>query len=283
MLRINLHIHTIASDGALGTEGVIQAAVHEGIDLLSITDHDAIDSTVELSLLSQSSNLPFRVLSGVEIDCTFEGKDIEILGYGFDVESKKMNSFLRSIQEKRKARMEKLLKEIKETLNIADFSFSDVKLSGRVTFMKPHVAQKLVEKKIFKSFDTAIRYVKQIKAAPLAKPTAQKVCDLIAGEGGVAVLAHPWYYFQDRWEELDAMIRGLASLGLAGLEVFYPYYERELSGPSPFEEEKEGEIINNIQQLASREGLIPTAGTDAHGKTLGSFLIDKDFAECLEK
>ena len=283
MPRINLHIHTIASYGALDTEGVIRAAGRESLDVVSITDHDAADSSAELLRLARSRDLPFRVLSGVEIDCTYGGRSIEILGYGFDVDSVKMDRFLRGIQERRRRRMEALLGEVRGRLEGTSLSFSDVEVPGRVTYMRPHVAHELVERNIFESFEESIRYLKGIKSAPLVKPTAEEVCELVTEEGGTAVLAHPWYYHRDGWEDLEAMVRALEGRGLSGLEVFYPYYERELSAPSPLTAADEATIIENLRRIAEKEGLIKTAGTDAHGESLGSFLLEDGLTRWLEK
>ena len=41
-MKIDLHTHTLVSDGAFSPAGLISRAVSRGVDVLAITDHDSI-------------------------------------------------------------------------------------------------------------------------------------------------------------------------------------------------------------------------------------------------
>lgn len=43
MSKANLHTHTLFSDGLLSAEELYKLAKADGIDILSITDHDTIE------------------------------------------------------------------------------------------------------------------------------------------------------------------------------------------------------------------------------------------------
>ena len=85
----------------------------------------------------------------------------------------------------------------------------------------------------------------------------QEVIAKINNSGGIAVLAHPACYWSFN---LDAFIRDLISMGLAGIEVFYHY--RGIRKFMKFHSSKE------ISDIVEKYGLIKTGGSDSHGKKL---------------
>ena len=69
--------------------------------------------------------------------------------------------------------------------------------------------------------------------------------------GGVAVLGHP-VTLNLKAEELDAFIGSLAAQGLAGMECYYSEHSAEQSA--------------EYLAIAKKYGLVPTGGSDYHGK-----------------
>ena len=47
MKKVDLHVHTTASDGIYSPVDIIDLAVREGIAAMAITDHDTIDGLEE--------------------------------------------------------------------------------------------------------------------------------------------------------------------------------------------------------------------------------------------
>lgn len=79
----------------------------------------------------------------------------------------------------------------------------------------------------------------------------------IHNAGGIAVLAHPaccWCVC------MDSFVKKLVSLGLDGLEVYYPYARHR--GVIKFHK------AQTIDKIAEKYNLIKTGGTDLHGKEL---------------
>jgi predicted metal-dependent phosphoesterase TrpH len=86
---------------------------------------------------------------------------------------------------------------------------------------------------------------------------AQQVIQAIQAAGGIAVLAHPCRYRRSP----EDLIPAAAELGIDGVEVYYAYDNPKAWRPCP----KKTPVV---QQLANELGLLPTCGTDTHGKTL---------------
>src|SRR5213082_490019 len=83
---IDLHMHTTYSDGRWPAERLINYLVVEGFDLVSVTDHDSVDTVTSVQQLAVQQNLP--VLAGVEMSTEWKGKGKmgHVLCYGFDPE-----------------------------------------------------------------------------------------------------------------------------------------------------------------------------------------------------
>ena len=87
-MRADLHIHTTASDGTWDPGQVVKAACAAGIKFFAITDHDSVANVAETKRLAENAGL--RFLSGVELNSTKDGHNYHILGYGIDIENKRL-------------------------------------------------------------------------------------------------------------------------------------------------------------------------------------------------
>ena len=84
-----------------------------------------------------------------------------------------------------------------------------------------------------------------------ARLTSEKAIALVRAAGGVAVLAHP-VTLNLKAEELDAFIGSLAAQGLSGMECYYSEHSAEQSA--------------EYLAIAKKYDLVPTGGSDFHGK-----------------
>jgi predicted metal-dependent phosphoesterase TrpH len=67
MLRIDTHVHTLASDGVDDVETILGAAVARGLDAVAITDHERMDAAVAAQAIAIGRGLPIEVIVGEEI------------------------------------------------------------------------------------------------------------------------------------------------------------------------------------------------------------------------
>lgn len=232
--KVDYHIHTTYSDGALKPVEIIKKRKAEDYDIVSITDHDGIDGLPEAMTAGEA--LEITVVPGVEISTvTDDGIKIHLLGYNFDMENEKLLDTLDQLKETRKERNSQLL----EILQSMGYEITQADLGirrGQTYYGKPHFAKALVAKGYFKDtkevFDTVFEKpeIKNIKKYRLNIKDAIK---LINDAGGMAVIAHPGKIKglgtkkDKQWEEnMSALIKELKLAGLKGIECFHPHHDK---------------------------------------------------------
>ena len=92
---IDLHVHTINSDGDFTTEEILKDAEKNGINILSITDHNNINAYDDIKKLSIDKLFTGRIITGTELEFAKDGRIFEVLGYGFDPELIKDSDIIR--------------------------------------------------------------------------------------------------------------------------------------------------------------------------------------------
>ena len=84
--NINLHCHTIFSDGSLSPEQLIIQAKELGIKHIAITDHHSINA-YSYALRSIGHSNTINLWSGIEISCILKNCLVHIIGLGIDINS----------------------------------------------------------------------------------------------------------------------------------------------------------------------------------------------------
>ena len=251
--KIDLHMHTTVSDGTDSPEEIIQRVKAAGIDMFSITDHDAIKGCIVVRSLLKEAGLSF--IPGVEFSCKDENGKYHILGYGYDPQSDAIKEVIDTGHTYRISKLKKRIDFLKKEYG---FSFSDEDLSALYKLDnpgKPHIGNLMVKYGYAPSKEIAIQtYVDKFHAGSEYVRPEQAIKGILAA-GGVPVLAHPSYGRGDELilsSEMELRLRRLISFGLEGVEAFY-------SGFTPKLEEE-------ILSFAEKLGLYVTAGSDYHGK-----------------
>ena len=252
MEKIDLHMHTTISDGTDTPLEIIDAVRSAGMDLFSVTDHDAISAcgTIRQTLADGDP----RFISGIEFSCRDEYGKYHILGYGYDSEA----GAIRSIVERgHNMRIEKTGTRLEKLRNAFGISFSeeDVRwLYANHNPGKPHIA-KLMKKlgyvdSISDAFDKYLNHL----GVPAVYIRPEEAIEAIRESGGIAVLAHPFYGSGDELilgEDMDARLRYLIPFGLQGVEAYYSGFARKLR--------------EEMLAFAEKYDLYVTAGSDYHG------------------
>jgi len=265
--RVDLHVHTTASDGTHSPAEVIELAKKAGLAAIAITDHDTLSGAIEGVKLSRE--MKFEVIGGVELSSDLNGTDVHILGY-LITRYRIIQKVLDELQNLRSTRAERMVRKLNRLgINI---SIEDVLREARGDSIgRPHIAAAMVRRGIVPSTRYAFRYyIGDNGPAYIPKPklTPIQAVELILASGGVPVMAHPGL------TENDHIIEELVKHGLRGLEVFYPMHD-------------EGQIERYLE-MAEREGLIVTGGSDFHGATkpdiqIGSVTVGYESIERLRK
>ncbi len=248
---IDLHMHTTYSDGRWPAEQLINYLVEEGFDLVSITDHDSVDTVASVQQLATQQNLP--VLAGVEMSTEWKGKGKmgHVLCYGFDPEHSHFKEMAdkvvpRQLENTHKI-YDRLLSKVYTFLRQEEILAAN---GGKLPWLTDNsLLQHLMH--IYKASWQALQRI--IREAGFYSSLADmaEIVDAAHRSGAVCLLAHPGrrergFTFYD-----TALLDQLrAEIPLDGLEVYHPSH-------SP-------EIINTYQEYVLKHNLLLSTGSDSH-------------------
>ena len=275
-MKIDLHIHSTASDGELSAEELVDLAIEKKLGVIAITDHEVVDGCLRAMEYAKGKNI--KVVSGIEIGADeeeLEMFDIHIVGLFLDLKNKELLKLSCDMMKSREIQKRKMVEKLREIGY--DISFSEVKKeAGGVNYGRPHVASVLIRKysefsEMRDVFDKLLGYGK-LADVRQKKYDLKKVIDIIHGAGGVAILAHPILY--DGFEEV---VDRFVELGGDGIEVDYFYKnKRDVFGVESFD------MVEIARRIARDKGLIVSGGGDFHRRSdsheIGDFGVsDSEF------
>ena len=251
MGQIDLHVHSIRSDGTMTPKELVDYAVYKGLKAMALTDHDTVDGIDEI--MEYAKDKPIEIIPGIEYSTQYNERDVHIVGLFIDHKAPVFLAYLARFQQSRTDRNHKLCANLRSagidiTYEALLAAFPDAVIT------RAHYAKFLLDKGYVKSRDEAFeRYLGDHTPyfVHREKVTPEEVIDVTRRAGGIPVLAHPTLYGLGS-EQLDLLIRRLKAAGLMGIETYYSTY-------SPSEEKK-------IKALADKYGLLPSGGSDFHGE-----------------
>ncbi len=213
--RIDLHLHSTASDGLLSPRDMVHAAHAAGVTVIALTDHDSVEGLEEARLAARP--LAVEVVAGVELSAHDGERELHILGLHLD-RPEALRERLAGLTQARQDRA----REMVHNLNAAGvrIEFADVlALAGSAALGRPHVARALVAHGWAQDHRDAFeRYLTPGRPGYVAKRrlTVHDAIAMLHEAGGIAVIAHP--ASEDSLERLG----NFARLGLDGIEVAHP-------------------------------------------------------------
>ncbi len=255
-MRIDLHIHSTASDGTLWPSEILTLAQNLNIAAISITDHD----TLEGSKNALSCGIPpsVKFLTGVEIgadppDSFSLSGSLHILGYAVDVRHPDLNQTLSILKDSRENRNPRIL-ELLSGLGI-EITFDELNNPAEDSQPgRPHIARLMVKKGYVPSIDAAFdQYLGHGKPAYVDRFRfgCEDTIRIILDAGGIPVLAHPVLLGIQQIDIFEDFIAVLTEMGMRGIEVYYPEHTPDL--------------MSYYTRIAHRHDLLITGGTDFHG------------------
>jgi hypothetical protein len=245
--KVDLHIHSTASDGRYSPQEIVRKAAALGLEVIALADHDSTDG-IEPALEEARKLNQLQFIPAVEMSTDVPSGEVHILGYFIDYTSGEFTEALERFRSSRERRAQGMVAKLADLgIHISWERVQEIAGSGSVG--RPHIARAMLEKgyisAIKEAFDKYIArdgpaYVEREKMTPV------EAVKLIVRSRGVAVMAHPFTV-----PEPEALIVELEAAGLAGIEAYYNGYASE--------------DIGALVALAKNHGLIVTGGSDYHG------------------
>ena len=247
MSRVDLHIHSTASDGALSPEEVVGESVRRGLSVIALTDHDTVNG-VAPALAAAEAFPGLRVVPGVELSTDVAQGEVHILGYFIDYSDVELLARLERMRNSRRERAQEMIARLGDLGVNIDWSRVQ-EIAGEGSVGRPHLAQAMVEggyvgslKEAFNSYigRGGPAYVERRKLTPAA------AVELILRVRGLPVLAHPLTV-----ADPETLVIELKAAGLIGIEAYYKDYSAA--------------DVGKLLRLAESHQLAVTGGSDYHG------------------
>jgi predicted metal-dependent phosphoesterase TrpH len=245
--RVDLHVHSTASDGKLNPAEVIKEAAEKGLSYIALADHDTVDGIAAAKKAAQ----PFpglTVIPAIEISTDIPQGEVHILGYFIDYNDAELLVKLEEFKNSRLRRAEQMVAKLAKLGMPVEWR-RVLELAGSSTIGRPHIAQAMMEKDYVPSFKDAFdEYLGHGKPAYVEreKMLPAEAVGIIVKAKGLPVLAHPL-----TTEDPEGLVAELKPAGLVGLEAYYNGYTEE--------------EVDSLVALAQKHGLIATGGSDFHG------------------
>ncbi len=185
----DIHTHSQASDGSHSPEDLVMHAKECGLFGLSITDHDT--TAAYANAIPKAKQLGIRLGIGIEFSCVFEGHDVHLLGYDFDLDSPEIQALCQRHKNRRLHRNLAMLEKLRS--HQIDITIDDIKVHGD-SVGRPHIAHVMVEKGYVTSIKEAFnRYLGEGKNCYVRGDTltVDETIEVLHKAGGKAFIAHP--------------------------------------------------------------------------------------------
>jgi len=247
-MKVDLHIHTNASDGRWTPERLVNEVVKTGIRLFSVTDHDTVDNISAVQKLATDAGVLF--IPGVEISATLNGQLFHILGYGIE----QTNPGLQKILTHNTGLMNKnddnsirqLIARGYDIDYAAYLSYQDD--SGRGGWKALNF---LIDTGLCAGMEEFFRVLFKDAPAPYPIfPHPEEIITAIVEAGGTPILAHPGGSV-NRKSSIEEVLLTFLEFGIGGFESFHPEHD-----------EKKTRICLEFSQKNERQ---ITGGSDCHG------------------
>ena len=251
MPNVDLHCHSTASDGLLPAADVARRAFANGVDLLSLTDHDNLGGLAAARAVADEVGM--GLVNGVEISIEWGGLQVHILGLGFAVDDQALNDGLEAIRSGRVVRAQRMAAELEKIGINGAFEGAMRHAENPTLISRAHFARFLVETGVCKDvrsvFDSYLipgrpGYVDH-RWATLADSVGW-----IKGAGGIAAIAHPGRYKFSK-PQMRLLLDEFKGLGGQAIEV--------ISGSHS------AENVAVFGRYAREYGFLASCGSDFHG------------------
>ena len=260
MKRIDLHTHSLCSDGAQTPADVVRTAHAAGLSAIALSDHDCIEGVQEA--MDTGKQLGVEVIPAVELSAQSD-TELHILGYFVDIHNKKLRDTMAYALRVRDERQEETCRKLNEQGFSITMEEARAEAHGNPVLCRAHFAQIMVRKGYAASVQEAFSKYLSVGCYAYSNRqalTGPEAVSLIREAGGIAVAAH-LHLIKLADEPLREYFKNLIPYGLDGVEGYYTDYTPDME--------------QRYRAMAKDLGLVISGGTDYHGANKPHIAIGK--------
>ena len=273
MSKVDLHVHSNCSDGSDSVSELISKIESSGIKIFALTDHDTIEGCSEMKKLVPND---IKFIQGVELTCQADYIKCHILGFGCNIQNKKLNDLIARGKNLRRIKMETRIDYLKNKWNIELTQEELDWLTSRKSVVKTHFANILVKRGLASDNVSAMKKYLDDCKTPNTRFDIKEAIEAIVDSGAIPVWAHPLggegeKHFTE--EEFLSRLELMKTFGIKGLECYYSRYNDD--------------EISMLKRLAKENNLLISGGSDYHGTnkqniTLAKVNVDNKYVDSKE-
>ena len=264
---IDLHMHSkYSDDGEFTPTQLVEMCHQAGIRIMAIADHNSVKAIDEAKEMAKKYDIKY--ISATEIDCTYNGINLHVLGYGIDYHHDDFKALEQNV-------LDQELKCSKEKIALTNKLGFDVdvealdKLTDNGVYTGEMFGEVLLNDQRYldhpllkpyreggsRSDNPYVNFYWDYYAqgkpcyTKIVYPSLKETIDLIKKYGGTVVLAHPGNNLKGNFEVFDEMV----ALGVEGVEAFSNYHSKE--------------TVEYFYNAGKKHHILITCGSDFHGKT----------------
>ena len=195
MERIDLHVHTLASDGSDAPETVVRKAAAAGLRAVAITDHDTFAGLPEALAAGKTHGV--EVVPGVELSTVWGGEEVHLLGYYMDTDNAALRALMTRATDERNARNETMVQRLHDAGYPITMAELHAAFPGQTVLGRPHIAALLVQRGCIPTVSDGMRGLlgrgKRFYV-PRYNVPLEDFARALRAAGGVPVVAHIFKY-----------------------------------------------------------------------------------------
>lgn len=273
MSYVDLHMHSnYSDDGEFSPSKLAELCIKRGIKYFSIADHNSVKGIAEAKRYCDDKDI--TIIPAIELDCTIDGANLHVLGYGIDYRSNVFHEIEENIIAQEQVASKKRLRLIRELgIDFSDEAIMELSRNGVINgemiaeaamdfdkkqvnpLLKPYYKGGSRDNNPYVNFYWDFCAQGKAAYAEVKYISLQEAVKVIKDNGGVPILAHPGNNIKENKELLEKII----SCGVMGIEVYSSYHSEEQVG--------------FYRDYVMENNLLMTCGSDFHGKTKPSIEI----------
>lgn len=249
--RVDLHLHTLASDGAWTPAALVDHLASNDFAVAAVCDHDTQRSVAEV--MRRAAKRGIAVIPGVEVTSRWGGRQLHVLVYGIapdraDEAARPFRSVLADLDAALMNAAEDARRRV-ETTGRALSSLEEV-TAGRPMWPY-HVLISMIREGHARGLKDAAELVAELGGTFTADEPLGRVVDAAHAAGGLAVIAHPGRADAVgilSEEDLDRILA--EGIAVDGIEAHYRSYTDDQTA--------------HYRNVAAERGLLVSCGSDSH-------------------